>query len=363
MIIGFEQETEALNKKKARTSELDTMTAVLSRSPQATAIADSKLNIVWSSDEYFYKAKFYKNSRREIFLVDDCYYRPIDHIKTKLDNRVYYIIKKYDDDMLVRLFLSPLYERLHSDYRSKLEMRLSNYLDVVSNGGGSNIRSIKEKIMALNTDIKSDMENFEEFLRLTAVDLNTMFFSISEQMFDYFDSVKNIAHYNGYEFEYEIDRFIAADINPDRLKCALSNLIANGYKYNVREDKKMWVDIHTDNIYFYVDVYDNGAGFDEDVLEKTYTPFSDFGHRGSAGQPDNGEGLGIYLVRKLAEELDGKLTFKMKAEGFCATLSLRRVKDKERKRLQMIPKGKYITFFEPEYMILAKGLKLLPYQL
>ena len=53
----------------------------------------------------------------------------------------------------------------------------------------------------------------------------------------------------------------------------------------------------------------------------------------------------------------------MTDEGFCAKLSFRKIKDKNRKGLRMLPAMKYSSFFEPEFIILSKALRLIPLDL
>lgn len=366
MLIEKKSADTAVAEKNDNMPEFDTLVNILERSDEIMAIADSRLRIRWyCNDAFFMNAKLYKNNIGELFIADKDSYIPVDSIRTKLDGRVFYILKMQSDKDLVKLFKTQTFDMIYSRYRNRLTSRLSSYIEYARSDDlkMQKIDNIKYHIRDLNTAVKSDVANFEEYMTLTSGDMKTDFFSISEQLGLYLDIVKETAKYNGYEFDYCIDHFIAAEINVDRFKCALSNLIANAYKYNDRPDKKVKIEIYADDIYFYVDIIDNGKGFDEQTLEKTKVPFSDFGHRGTLESPENSEGLGIYLARLYANELGGDLVYDMTDEGFCAKLSFRKIKDKNRKGLRMLPAMKYSSFFEPEFIILSKALRLIPLDL
>jgi PAS domain S-box-containing protein len=100
--------------------------------------------------------------------------------------------------------------------------------------------------------------------------------------------------------------YVKAD--KQRLKQILINLLNNAVKYN-KEKGQIWVAseiISIDNATKKVRVYikDTGIGIDSENLEKIFTPFERIGAEGSSLE---GTGLGLAVVKQLANLMQGKV--------------------------------------------------------
>lgn len=97
-----------------------------------------------------------------------------------------------------------------------------------------------------------------------------------------------------------------------RLIQVLENLISNGIKYrNTGRDKpSIRVLVEMIDAKLRVQVIDNGIGIPEKFHDQTFEMFKRFSPKSS-----DGSGLGLYLVKKHIDFLDGEITFTSNQEG------------------------------------------------
>jgi PAS domain S-box-containing protein len=94
------------------------------------------------------------------------------------------------------------------------------------------------------------------------------------------------------------DIFITADTV--RISQVFNNLISNGIKYN-KAKGKLFINIEFKNNKIYIHFKDNGKGIPEDNLQSIFDPFI------RLEQGKEGMGIGLYLVKQLTEQMNGKV--------------------------------------------------------
>lgn len=92
-------------------------------------------------------------------------------------------------------------------------------------------------------------------------------------------------------------------VDADRLKQVLMNLVSNAIKYNKR-DGHVRVEAHLVDEEVEVCVRDNGMGMTAEQLQGLFDPFNRLGREYSGIE---GTGLGLVLVKKLLEIMNGSL--------------------------------------------------------
>jgi signal transduction histidine kinase len=98
----------------------------------------------------------------------------------------------------------------------------------------------------------------------------------------------------------------------DRLNLIIENLISNAYKYqNPLSDEPFLriITYETDSL-FILEVIDNGIGIPEDQQHKLFKMFSRFHPKVSFGS-----GLGLYMIKKSADLLGGKMEYEGTGSG------------------------------------------------
>ena len=95
---------------------------------------------------------------------------------------------------------------------------------------------------------------------------------------------------------------IAVEIDPARVRQVLVNLVGNAVKFTARGRVDVRVDWSDGRLR--VDVRDTGVGIPSDELDAIFESF----HTGSNAGDASGAGLGLAIVRQLAELMDGTVT-------------------------------------------------------
>ena len=104
------------------------------------------------------------------------------------------------------------------------------------------------------------------------------------------------------KFEYQITKDpIISQVDEERLLLALMNLISNSCLYS-RPGNKVSVTLKKQNANFLLTVADTGAGISSDRLPHVFDPFFSCDPN---GRPYSGLGLGLPIVKQVAESLSG----------------------------------------------------------
>lgn len=152
-----------------------------------------------------------------------------------------------------------------------------------------------------------------------AADLNITRMDINQLLENILKRLRPIADKQGVSLILDCFRPVEADVDEVKLTLAISNLVENGIKYNVKEG---WVRVtlDADHKYFYVTVADSGMGIPEDCLERIFERFYrvDKSHSKEIG----GTGLGLAITRSSIGMHHGTIkVFSKEGEG--TTFSVR----------------------------------------
>lgn len=95
-------------------------------------------------------------------------------------------------------------------------------------------------------------------------------------------------------------------VNMDKhlLRNVLNNLLSNASKYS-ENAKNIWVDLAQEKKQLFIHIKDEGMGIPSKDVAQLFTRFFRAGNSGNI----SGTGLGLHIVKKYVELMDGNITF------------------------------------------------------
>lgn len=141
---------------------------------------------------------------------------------------------------------------------------------------------------------------------------------ITELLDEFVASCRDLLTAAGYELRYTpMAEQVVADIDGPLLERALYQLLANAMAYSPK-DRPICLSCEKQDRLFLIHMADQGPGFRPDILAGLYTrtlqqPFAD---------PRSGLGLGLPVVKRIAELHGGSLMLRSSDQGTIATLSI-----------------------------------------
>lgn len=102
--------------------------------------------------------------------------------------------------------------------------------------------------------------------------------------------------------------------NTTAVEQILLNLIGNSLKYNDKDKIIIDIDVTEDNDFYYFSVKDNGIGIPKEKQKEIFKLFSTIADQDRRGQ--KGNGIGLSTVRKLINNLGGKIDITSKEGVF-----------------------------------------------
>lgn len=128
--------------------------------------------------------------------------------------------------------------------------------------------------------------------RRAAVDLPTLLTTVRDQFLDL-----------GHEVDYIGPRHLAAEIDPQGIERAITNLVGNAIKFG----DTVVIALNALGGLITIEVADNGPGIPDSDKERVMEPFMR-GDEARTIHDDTGFGLGLSIVKAVAKQHDGKLT-------------------------------------------------------
>lgn len=120
----------------------------------------------------------------------------------------------------------------------------------------------------------------------------------------------------------EVGNLPSAEVDPPQFRQLMENLIQNGIKFNESSHPEIRIHGETHDDICRIFVQDNGIGFDEQYLDKIFSPFQRLHGRSEY----EGMGMGLAICKKIVERHAGSITAQSKpGEGsiFIVTLPCR----------------------------------------
>jgi PAS domain S-box-containing protein len=111
------------------------------------------------------------------------------------------------------------------------------------------------------------------------------------------------------------------DADPRRIEQVLANLLVNASKYSDR-GTKIRLEVRSEADEAVIEVSDHGFGIDPQMIERIFEPFIQ-ARRGDGGHMAGGLGIGLTLVRQLAELHGGSAVARSDGPGRGSTFTIR----------------------------------------
>lgn len=208
--------------------------------------------------------------------------------------------------------------RLKSDFLSIMSHELRTplisiigYNDLLLDGvaGGLNEEQI-DALKRIDKNSKKLLELIDAMLDLISLEAKSADFretNISGLIDEVKTETKSLIESSGIKDIWNI----APDLpplrtDPAKVKVILGNLISNAVKFTEKGSVTVDVSRHEDGVEF--SVSDTGAGIPEESLTVIFEPFRQL--ENPLTRTRGGVGLGLYIVRRLLDLLDGKITVK-----------------------------------------------------
>jgi signal transduction histidine kinase len=126
----------------------------------------------------------------------------------------------------------------------------------------------------------------------------------SIHQFDYWFEKEN------FEVLAEMDENIFAEVDPEKMKQAISNLLSNALKYSTIT-KKIFIRLFKTSNNIHIEVEDQGIGIPENQLSQIFEKF----YRVDQKENISGTGLGLTVVKEIIEAHKGKISVESKLGG------------------------------------------------
>ncbi|NQU87738.1 MAG: HAMP domain-containing histidine kinase [Mariniphaga sp.] len=141
------------------------------------------------------------------------------------------------------------------------------------------------------------MEKGKAEYRIVPVNLSELINSVIQEM-NYWLEEKN------FEVKTELDNTLIAEIDSEKIKQALENLISNAVKYS-DEKRKIIIRLFAENNQACIEIEDFGIGISADQQEHIFEKFYRASQSGAA--EISGTGLGLTVVKEIVEAHGGQI--------------------------------------------------------
>lgn len=230
--------------------------------------------------------------------------------------------EKYDDDR--KMLISSISHDLKTPITS-----IKGYVEGILD----NIANTEEKRRFYLNTIYSKAENIdamiEDLLLYSKLDLNQIPFNFETT------NIKEFFKYCIYEVEPELkksnigielkselklDTYVNVDL--DRMKRVILNIIDNSRKYMNKEAGKIEIRLRETSLSVIIEIKDNGVGIDKEQINNIFERF----YRADAARTETkGSGLGLAIAKQIVEGHNGKIwAISHEASGISILISLKK---------------------------------------
>lgn len=208
-----------------------------------------------------------------------------------------------------------------------LDLVLEKYIDHLTAGDAQLLKSIKNSIHAT---VMHSINLFDiDMLETAKLTINRQIISLGEMQSIFEESVERYK-FNAAKKEIDftatltLDREMTAEVDPERLRMVLENLLENAVQYTVLPKKEIAVTITNDATYLKIIVQDSGIGIPKKEQAHIFQEF--FRASNARKNLTNGSGIGLYTCLKYVTTHGGTIRFESeenKGTTFFVTIPLR----------------------------------------
>jgi len=168
-----------------------------------------------------------------------------------------------------------------------------------------------KSLFAQTNRLKRIVNNLLDISRIeqNKLSFNKEAIEIKPLLYNVLSNLKSLCLEKGLSFQNAVAEVTVIG-DKDRIYEVFTNYISNAIKYSEKGIIRIYSEIQKDKVFFYVK--DEGAGISKINYSKIFTKFG----RASAGlqlkSKGASTGLGLYLTKKIIEELGGEVGFKSK---------------------------------------------------
>ena len=166
--------------------------------------------------------------------------------------------------------------------------KINEYLQYIEKGG-KQLHKLLEDVYEFNNVDKLSAN------KITPINLNELMVSLT-------DSIHSLMEQKNVEINYPTFPIIQS--NKTILYLVLKNLIENGIKYNENKPAIINIEYKAEGLEHVFLVQDNGIGISKEFHDKIFGMFKRLHDRGKY----SGSGLGLSIVQKTIQKIDGKVT-------------------------------------------------------
>ena len=134
--------------------------------------------------------------------------------------------------------------------------------------------------------------------------LNKTKFNISNEINNIVTSFIPLYTKKGFTIDFDLEENIFVNMDKDKLKQIISNLLSNSIKY-LKENGKVLISLKSSNDICLIDIIDNGIGIKKEDLPLVFDRF--FRSNSLTNVKNNGTGLGLSIVKSIVEAHNGTI--------------------------------------------------------
>lgn len=263
----------------------------------------------------------------------------IDEKESVINDRTAKVIKSYDDiNKMNQLEQKAQIQKEKAEIIEKKKIELDSFFYRISHDLKGPITSMMSLSYVAKLEIKdedalkflAEYENqttrlntiLDGLLNLTKMSFNEdvkQEIDFEKIIYDCISSYKFLANYELVEFKISIDPAIKYRAEWALVNTIIQNLIENGIKYARTENNDPQFEISVNQMDDAIEIIskDNGIGMDKETVDKIFTMFF------RVNRKIEGTGLGLHILKRAIEKLDGKVQVESKlGEGSTFRITL-----------------------------------------
>jgi signal transduction histidine kinase len=179
----------------------------------------------------------------------------------------------------------------------------------------TNIKSLAEQQLTLMESTLSNLRNESKTQgKLEKVDLN-----LKEIITKVIANQKADLERKNIDLLFNCTTELVIKGNETAFKQVFTNLINNAIKFS-HDGGKIWINAEKSKTEINIDIIDQGLGFNKDISEILFKPFTEYSRLGTRGEPS--QGMGLFITRRFVNKHSGKLIGKSEGLNKGATFSI-----------------------------------------